>query len=122
MTVLRHRLDNGWTHNFREGDTIDADTGNTRRGRVVSVPVRAALQRNELMNESDEVSATEDNDVRIMILRSPHDVNEKDWFVHESGEVWQAVSSGMKRHRPGQAFTYTAVSVRRAEERDRRAI
>lgn len=120
--MLRHRLDDGWTHHFREGDTIDSETGNTRPGRVVSVPVRAALQRNELMNESDELSATQANDTRIMILRSPHHVAETDWFVHESGEVWQAVSSGMKRHRPGQAFTYTAVSVRRAEERDSRAI
>lgn len=120
--MLRHRLDSGWTHNFREGDTVDADTGNTRRGRVVSVPVRAALQRNELMNEADEVSATQANDTRIMILRSPHDVAEEDWFVHESGEVWQAMSEGMKRHRPGQTFTYTAVTVRRAKERDRSAL
>lgn len=120
--MLRHRLDDGWTHHFREGDTIDADTGNTRRGREVSVSVRATLQRNELMNESDELSATQANDTRIMILRSPHDVAEQDWFVHESGEVWQAVSEGMTRHRPGQAMTYTAVTVRRSKERDHNAL
>ena len=116
--MLRHRLDNGWTHHQQAQDTVDPATGNTRRGKTRTTSVRAALQRNEMMNENDELSAYDANDTRILILRSPVTVEETDWFTSPHGEVWQAVSEGMKRHRPGSGFKYTAVIVRRAEERD----
>lgn len=117
--MLRHRLDNGWTHHTRTEPYTDPDTGNTRRGREVVTPVRAALQRNEMMNGVQELSANDARDERILILRNPVHVKPTDWFVSADGETWQAVSEGMKRHRPGSGYRYTAVTVRRAGERDK---
>lgn len=116
--MLRHRLDTGWVHIQANVTVTDPRTGNTRKLPGKKTPIRAALQRNELMNEVDETSDTLFNDTRVLILRSPLTVSGRDTFVSPEGEVWKAVADGMKRHRPGQHYTYTAVYVRRAAEND----
>lgn len=116
--MLRHRLDRGWKHHRLGEPIIDERTGNRRRGKEEVTVIRATLQRNEMTNEHDELTADDANDTRILILRSPITVAATDWFTSPTGEVWQAVSEGMKRHRPGNGFKYTAVIVRRAWERD----
>ncbi|ALA66924.1 hypothetical protein CLAC_03440 [Corynebacterium lactis RW2-5] len=111
----------GWVLRLRKPAGVDPVTGNDAGVNVREVPGRGLVQA-PLWTGFSEVTDKALVDERLVMwcpLEGPSvPVDSQAEFVSPSGEVWQAITSGIWRGIPGSSPEYVAVRVRRAEEKD----